>query len=111
MSYSCRYTYYDEMMRERVAYYVYGRCITIIETYKIKDDDFKWRVINHLKDTTHSLLDKRSAKSIFNEIKAHNIFYQRGWYKKSTKNSDIEFKQSFWIRLGYSIICLLFKER
>jgi len=45
------------------------------------------------------------------EWKVHNAFYQRGWFTKSTKDVDLEYRQTFPIKLIYFIANMFIKER
>lgn len=106
-----RYEYYDEVDLMTITYFINPSAIYVPNAHLIKCDLAKKRFAEHLIMTIHRLGDHRTVKDIVIELKAHNIFYQRGWKIKSTKDADIEFKMKLWHKVAFYIITLLFKER
>ena len=105
-----KYTWiYGDM---RIEYEVSGsdnnENVKIIDSYLIKEDAVKYAFIDSLKDD--DLLVSRSYQSLIREWKAHNILYKFGLFKDRTKDTDLNENESWFRRLGYFIITLLFKE-
>lgn len=83
--------------------------IRINDSYLICDDKDKKEIIDALKK---AFMDcPRSKESMLREWKVHNAFYQRGWFMKSTKDVDLEYRQTFPIKLIYFIANMFIKER
>ena len=82
--------------------------VSIIDSYLIKEDADKNDFIKHLHEI--GLLTGRSEISLWREWKAHNILYQWGMFKERTQNTDLNENESWFRRLGYFFISLLFKE-
>ena len=87
-----------------------NRCIDIIDGYKIVNDITKMMFINRVCTMMPDIMSARSAYSYFIEWKAHNILYKKGLFKKHTKDTGLDAHESWFRRLCYRIICLIFNE-
>lgn len=99
--------HYDGMVVEGI---LWDNGVTIVDSYKIKNDETKRIFIKLLVEKYPHILNYRSEESLFQEWKSHNILYQRGISPKSTKSSDLEFHQKLFHKIGYKIISK-WKER
>ena len=83
--------------------------VKIIDGYMIDNDEVKLAFLNEMKDMGTSVT-VRPINSCLREWKAHNILYKFGLFKKRTKDTDLNYNESWFRRAGYYIICLLFSE-
>ena len=86
------------------------KCLTIFDSYKIKDNKLKEWFLFQIKLRYPIVFEKRSFKSIMNEWKVHNAFYKRNILISKVKNTDIELKQNIFVKILYSIASKIFKE-
>lgn len=85
--------------------------IKIKNSYLIKNDNEKLNIILELKDIFKKELENRTIEDIFYEWKAHNILYQKRLFRKRTEDTDLEINQKKLLKIGYRIICKIFKEK
>ena len=84
--------------------------IHVHNSYLVTDDDKKRDLIHDLLENVAGLKEHRTEKSMLNEWKAHNIFYQHGWFKDHTADVDFEFKQKWYYKIGYWLVAHLMRE-
>ena len=94
-----------------IKYHVGESGICIFESWKITDAKIKEDFLMNLCLEIEGLELCRSRKSMLIEWKAHNILYQKHIFRKSTENTDIEWKQNKFVAFVYRMICRLFKEK
>lgn len=94
-----------------VKYCVGEHGISIIDSFQVKDDDMKKEILTDICLNVEGLELCRTFKSMFREWKVHNIFYSRGWFKKRTKDTDLEYKQKRIVAWFYTIVSKLLKEK
>ena len=97
------------MMYNGIEYNIGADNVHVCNSYVITNDEAKRVFIRHLLETVDGL--KRSEKSLFNEWKGHNVFYQRGWWKNHTADVDFEFKQNFVLKIIWCVVSHIFKEK
>lgn len=85
--------------------------VCIYNSWKITNDELKEDFLIHICLENEGLELCRSRKSMLIEWKAHNILYQRHLFRRSTINTDIEWKQKKIVSWFYRCICRLFKEK
>lgn len=83
---------------------------TIFDSYKIKNDTCKFLFLEQILTDHPNITKARKTRTLLNEWKVHNAFYNRGWFIKSTKGTDFEYKQNWFLSLVYSLCSKLFKE-
>lgn len=91
-----------------IEYNVSESNIHVFNSYIITNDEAKRVFIRHILETTAI---KRSEKSLFNEWKSHNIFYQHGWWQDHTADVDFEFKQKWWHKIAWWIVAHIMREK
>lgn len=83
----------------------------IIDSYKVSNDNLKWSFVNMFYQVLTPKLNRhRTVKSLVNEWKVHNAFYNRGWSVNRTKDVDFEYNQNWFMTLLYAIASVIFKE-
>lgn len=85
--------------------------IHVCKSYLVTNDDKKRDLIHNLWEHMDGLRKHRTEKSMFNEWKAHNIFYQHGWWKERTADVDFEFHQKWYYKVGYWLVAHLMREK
>jgi len=83
---------------------------TIFDSYKIKNDTYKFLFLEQILTDYPNIAKTRKTRTLLNEWKVHNAFYNRGWFIKRTKDTDFEYKQNWFLSLAYSLCSKLFKE-
>ena len=96
------------MIYNGIKYEVSENNVHVINSYIVTNDNAKREFLKNLLRTTEGL--KRSEKSMLNEWKAHNIFYQHGWFQDHTADVDFEFKQKWYYKVGYWLVAHLMRE-
>ena len=87
------------------------RCVTIFNSYLLKDDEDKKGCIKYIFDNCPEFAKARKFSSVFNEIKTHNILYQRNFQVERTRHTDLEYNQGFFLRFMYWLVSRILKER
>lgn len=80
---------------------VYPENIRIIDSYRIKDKKLMKKIILDILDKAPIYKTKRSIRSLIREWRSHNIFYNKGWFIKHTKDCDLEANESLYRRFVY----------
>ena len=94
-----------------VTYKIFDYGVHLEDSYKVTNDSEKEDILMDICLENEGLELCRSRKSMLIEWKAHNILYQRHICRKSTRHTDLEFKQRKITAFMYRIICFLFKEK
>lgn len=79
-----------------IDYAVCSSFLTIYDSYKIEDEDEMIRIIVGFDE-----LNGRSAASIINEWKSHNLLYNMGMFIKHTRHLDIEYNIKWYMDIFY----------
>jgi len=85
--------------------------VEILNSYTIKSDLLKFALIERFLEMPGVNFGKRDANSLFVEWKAHNILYNKGLFKRRTKNTGLNPKESLIRRGFYRFIVFLFNEK
>lgn len=99
------------MTYHSIEYDVSATNIHVHNSYTVTNDEAKKAFIKHLLETVEGLAEKRSEKSLLNEWKAHNIFYQHGWWQDHTADVDFEFKQKWFYKLAWWLVAHIMREK
>lgn len=75
--------------------------IAIINSYRIKSKKQMKIIIKDILEKAPIYKGKRSIRSLVREWRSHNIFYNRGWFVKHTKDCDLEAKEALYRRVVY----------
>lgn len=94
-----------------IDYSVNGNNVHLVNSYLITDDTEKLAIIYFLLGKVDGLAEHRTAKSMLNEWKAHNIFYQHGWWQDHTADVDFEFKQKWFYKLAWWLVAHIMREK
>ena len=97
--------------QNQIKIFCFNNNIRIQDSYLVKDDNEKLKIILELKSKYQKQLENRTIEDLFYEWKSHNILYHKRICRKSTKDTDFEFNQKKLLKLGYKIICKIFKEK
>lgn len=104
-------TYHDDTRNINISF---NACesdgVDIVDSYEVKDDIVKKEFLEALQSAGFNF-GKRSIDSMIIEWKAHNILYNKGWFKKRTKDTGLNPKESWVRRLFYRFVCFIFTER
>lgn len=77
--------------------------VTIIDSYKIKDEVFMYSILYlFLMKTNYRY--KRSVASWVTELKAHNKLYEKGLFLIHTKDCDLCDNESIFRKIIYKIL-------
>lgn len=92
----------------QITYYLSEGNCCIVDSYKISSKSYMLSFIDFL------LMDQkfaaRTAKSYLREWQAHNLLYKLGLFKERTKDVDLNINESWFRRVGYTIISLFYKS-
>lgn len=106
------FTYRNYETDTFIAYNVHENgTVDILDSYLIKDDKEKMEFIKDLQENGSVNFGKRSDKSLLVEWKAHNILYKKGWFKKRTRDTGLNPKESYLRRAFYWLIFWIFEEK
>lgn len=75
--------------------------IRIIDSYKIKSKKLMKTIIIDILEKAPIYKGKRSVKSLIREWRSYNIFYNRGWFVKHTRDCDLEVNEALYRRIVY----------
>ena len=84
--------------------------VNIVDSYRVKDDKEKISFISAIKKHDPDVWESRSDASLLAEWKAHNALYKHGKWVSHTKDVDLESKQSFFYRIAWFFVNILYKE-
>ena len=84
--------------------------IHIKNSYLITSDDKKLEIIDDLLESFPWFKDHRTNKDMLSEWRVHNWFYRLNIKKNNTKDTDLEYKQNFFLKLLYAIFSKLAKK-
>lgn len=84
--------------------------VNIVDSYRVKDDKEKISFISAIRKHDPDVWESRSDASLLAEWKAHNALYKHGKWVSHTKDVDLESKQSFFYRIAWFFVNILYKE-
>ena len=73
-------------------------------SHEVKKSDFERELIAIRDRHPDCLVWHRTIKSLKKEWAAHNAFHALGLLRKRTDNTDLNWPQKWYFRLGYAII-------
>lgn len=80
--------------------------IHIPDSYKVRNVN-TMRVVLHREEALHpdcEVFLHRNKESLVREWRAHNRLYRLGIFKNRTKDVDLEWPQTWWMKVGYFIL-------
>lgn len=83
----------------KIKYHVTPNCVTIYDSYKVKETKDMERLIQQIRYDyllNDYIVNKRSMSSLINEWKAHNLLYDLHLFRKHTKDVDLD--NELWYR-------------
>ena len=84
--------------------------VNIIDSYETLSDCVKIDFIEYLQNELGYSFGKRSNYSLLIEWKAHNILHKKGLFKKHTRDTGLDPKESWIRRFFYRFICFFWCE-
>ena len=72
-------------------------------SYEVNKDDFERELEAIRAQHPDSLVWNRSMESLKREWAAHNAFHALGLVRKQTADTDLNWPQKWFIRLGYAV--------
>ena len=91
--------------------HIKDECITILYSYKVMNDDDKRDVLADLLESFPWFKEHRTVDDMFYEWKTHNILYEWNVRPSSTIHTDMELKQSRFLKFCYKVFAKIFKEK
>ena len=73
-------------------------------SHEVKKSDFDRELIAIREQHPECLVWHRSIKSLKKEWAAHNAFHALGIFRKRTDDTDLNWPQKWYFRLGYAVI-------
>lgn len=78
--------------------------IKLKSSYEVGKDDFERELAVIREQHPDSLVWNRSIDSLKREWAAHNAFHALGLVRKQTADTDLNWPQPWFIRLGYDLL-------
>ena len=78
--------------------------IHLESSFKVPKADFEWELISMREQHPESQVWNRSIESLKREWAAHNAFHALGIFRKQTAHADLNWPQSWLIRVAYDLI-------
>ena len=85
-------------------YEVSANNIKLKSSYEVGKDDFERELAVIREQHPDSLVWNRSIDSLKREWAAHNAFHALGLVRKQTADTDLNWPQPWFIRLGYDLL-------
>ena len=85
-------------------YEVSSNNIKLKSSYEVGKDDFERELAVIREQHPDSLVWNRSIDSLKHEWAAHNAFHALGLVRKQTADTDLNWPQPWFIRLGYDLL-------
>lgn len=85
-------------------YEVSSNNIKLKSSYEVGKDDFERELAVIREQHPDSLVWNRSIDSLKREWAAHNAFHALGLVRKQTADTDLNWPQPWFIRLGYDLL-------
>ena len=84
-------------------YEVSSNNIKLKSSYEVSKDDFERELIALRERHPESQVWNRSIDSLKREWAAHNAFHALGLVRKQTADTDLNWPQAWYVRLGYAV--------
>ena len=84
-------------------YHVSSNNIQLKSSYEVRKADFERELAVIREQHPESLVWNRSMESLKLEWAAHNAFHALGLVRKQTADTDLNWPQKWFIRLGYAV--------
>ena len=81
--------------------------IKLKSSFKISKEDFERELAVIRAQHPDCLVWNRSMRSLKREWAAHNAFHALGLIRRNTADTDLNWPQPWYIRLGYTIVGIL----
>ena len=78
--------------------------IQLKSSFEVKKDDFDRELAAIREQHPECLVWNRSMGSLKREWAAHNAFHALGLVRKQTADTDLNWPQKWFVRLGYSLV-------
>ena len=85
-------------------YEVSSNNIQLKSSFEVSKDDFERELAVIREQHPDSLVWNRSIDSLKREWAAHNAFHALGLVRKQTADTDLNWPQPWFIRLGYDLL-------
>ena len=85
-------------------YEVSANNIQLKSSFEVSKDDFERELMTIWELHPDSLVWNRSIDSLKREWAAHNAFHALGLVRKQTADTDLNWPQPWFIRLGYDLL-------
>ena len=85
-------------------YEVSANNIQLKSSFEVSKDDFERELAVIREQHPDSLVWNRSIDSLKREWAAHNAFHALGLVRKQTADTDLNWPQPWFIRLGYDLL-------
>jgi len=90
-----------------IQYTINDNNLHLIDSYKCSKKNFSIELNNIKNESPNSNVWKRKISQMCLEWGTHNFCYMFGIEKERTKDCDLNYPQSFWIRAIYAIVGVL----
>ena len=77
--------------------------IRLKSSYEVSKDDFEQELASIREQHPDSLVWNRSMDSLKREWAVHNAFHTLGLVRRKTADTDLNWPQKWFVRLGYAI--------
>ena len=84
-------------------YEVSSNNIKLKSSYEVSKDDFERELLALRERHPESQVWNRSIDSLKREWAAHNAFHAPGLVRKQTADTDLNWPQAWYVRLGYAV--------
>ncbi len=84
-------------------YEVSSNNIKLKSSYEVSKDDFERELLALRERHPESQVWNRSIDSLKREWAAHNAFHALGLVRKQTADTDLNWPQAWYVRLGYAV--------
>ena len=85
-------------------YEVSSNNIKLKSSYEVSKDDFERELLALRERHPESQVWNRSIDSLKREWAAHNAFHALGLARKQSADTDLNWPQAWYIRLGYAVV-------
>ena len=85
--------------------------VNIIDSHETLSDCVKMDFLEYLQNEMGYSFGKRNNYSLLIEWKAHNILYKKGLFKKRTRDTGLDPKESCIRRIFYRFVCFFCSEK
>ena len=90
-----------------IQYKISPNNIQLKSSFEVKKDDFEQELESIRALHPECLVWNRSLKSLMLEWAVHNAFHALGFVRKQTADTDLNWPQKWYIRLGYYVFGII----